>query len=188
MSMYTGKGDQGMTCLIGGPRIGKESYVLKVIGKLDKVESHLGKIKAYWVTSKNRSWLKFSRILTECQIKIKDMNTTIASNFEKNIFETNIGDIELIISEIAEILPELRDFIVPGSSVTESDHHLARVAVRSAERSLCKLKTKDYAISETHIQFLNRLSTLMFALGRLWTVWYDNEEEETRYHNHLENN
>ena len=69
------------------------------------------------------------------------------------------------IEALREPLPTLRDFVLPGGTRAAAACHLARAVCRRAERSLVALGRVD-AVSALSIQYLNRLSDLLFLAAR----------------------
>ena len=64
-------------------------------------------------------------------------------------------------------VPELRSFIMQGGSLLGSHLHLARAVCRRAERSLVLLSDAEpEAADALCMQYLNRLSDLLFVLAR----------------------
>ena len=62
-------------------------------------------------------------------------------------------------------LPALKDFILPGGTRAASLSHVARTVCRRAERSVVALAKTD-AVAPPLLQYLNRLSDLLFVLAR----------------------
>ena len=63
-------------------------------------------------------------------------------------------------------LPPLKDFILPGGGEAAARCHLARTIVRRAERETVTLARHD-SVRPQAIQYLNRLSELLFVLSRV---------------------
>jgi cob(I)alamin adenosyltransferase len=63
------------------------------------------------------------------------------------------------------MLPELKNFILPGGHTIVSYCHLARVVCRRAERMAVHLSEVSY-VDELCIRYLNRLSDYLFTLSR----------------------
>jgi cob(I)alamin adenosyltransferase len=59
----------------------------------------------------------------------------------------------------------LKEFILPGGTRAAAATHLARAVCRRAERSLVALGRSE-GVSASARQYLNRLSDLLFVLGR----------------------
>jgi cob(I)alamin adenosyltransferase len=63
-------------------------------------------------------------------------------------------------------LPPITNFILPGGNLAAAQIHQIRTIVRRAETLVVKLSDKD-EINSNCIKYLNRLSDLMFVMGRL---------------------
>jgi cob(I)alamin adenosyltransferase len=82
------------------------------------------------------------------------------------IFEADILHLEQQLDEFNADLPALKDFILPGGGLAASHCHLARTICRRAERDVVSLSRHD-AVRPEAIQYLNRLSDLLFVLARV---------------------
>ena len=69
------------------------------------------------------------------------------------------------IERLNATLPPLKEFILPGGSRAASYCHLARTIARRTERALVTLSDAE-SVSPMALQFLNRLSDLLFILAR----------------------
>ena len=81
-----------------------------------------------------------------------------------------IDDLEDYLEELNDDLPPLKDFILPGGSESASRCHMARTVCRRAERNMVVLleaKHSDDDINLLGLQYLNRLSDLLFVLARV---------------------
>ena len=67
-------------------------------------------------------------------------------------------------------LSDLSSFVLPGGSLSSSYLHLARTICRRSERSLVKMMD-SLEINKFCLQYLNRLSDLLFVLAR-----YENQK------------
>ena len=79
------------------------------------------------------------------------------------------SDVELLEKEIDkmnEVLPEMKNFILPGGHSTVSHLHIARCICRRAERNTVRLKEVGSPVETIVIQYLNRLSDYLFVLSR----------------------
>jgi cob(I)alamin adenosyltransferase len=65
----------------------------------------------------------------------------------------------------AELEP-MRNFILPGGHPTVSQAHIARTVCRRAERRVVQLAAHE-PLPEIVVQYLNRLSDLLFVLARV---------------------
>ena len=82
------------------------------------------------------------------------------------IFQTDISHIEQQLDLLNADLPALKDFILPGGGMAASHCHLARTICRRAEREVVTLSHQDTVRPEA-IQYLNRLSDLLFVIARV---------------------
>ena len=57
-------------------------------------------------------------------------------------------------------------FVVPGGTAASAAIDLARTAVRRAERRAVELRHAGGAVTDEALQYLNRLSDLLFVLAR----------------------
>ena len=81
------------------------------------------------------------------------------------IGEPQIGMLEHMIDGHEATLPPLRNFILPGGTPKAAAFHLARTVCRRAERAVVSL-ARQQTISPAILQYLNRLSDLLFVLAR----------------------
>ena len=63
-------------------------------------------------------------------------------------------------------LPKINNFILPGGSELGATVHVIRAVARRVERQTVALAQKE-KITPTIIQYLNRLSDLLFVLARV---------------------
>ncbi|MFT5765324.1 MAG: cob(I)alamin adenosyltransferase, partial [Saprospiraceae bacterium] len=109
-------------------------------------------------------------ILKEIQDRLFTIGSNLASDPEKNMATPDVkeSDIELLEKEMDkmdEVLPPLKNFILPGGHTTVSFCHIARTVCRRAERLVVTLHLNE-SIEEIIIRYLNRLSDYLFVLGR----------------------
>jgi cob(I)alamin adenosyltransferase len=65
-----------------------------------------------------------------------------------------------------EDVPPLRSFILPGGSRLDAELHIGRTVCRRAERALVSLSRAE-PVGTAARKYLNRLSDLLFVLGRV---------------------
>lgn len=163
MSIYTKKGDSGTTtlfdpCLTKNKRVKKNHPRLRTIGAIDELNSYLGIIISQ---SEEKSLTEF---LKEIQRNLFAINSILAGA-KLSFFKTKITQLEKRIDEIDEIIPPLKNFILPGGSQTAAHLQYARTLCRRAERHLVSLDQKE-KLSPELIKYLNRLSDCLFTLAR----------------------
>jgi len=165
MKIYTKTGDKGQTSLIGGTRVPKHHIRIESYGTVDELNSWIGLINDQELSQETKI------ILSEIQDRLFTIGSSLASDPEKSkmkIPDLHQSDIELLEKEIDkmnEVLPEMRNFILPGGHTTVSYCHLARCVCRRAERNVIHLHESEY-VNEMVIVYLNRLSDYLFVLAR----------------------
>lgn len=157
---FSGKGDEGRTHF-GKISLPKDDLVFEALGNLDELNSVIG-----WCRAKSRK--KIGGILKNIQKDLFIIQGEIASAKFKfpvaqKIKNSHISSLEAIISEIGHKLPEIKNFVIPGSNEFSACLDVARTVTRRAERSIVRLKR---GISPDIVAYLNRLSSLLFVLAR----------------------
>jgi cob(I)alamin adenosyltransferase len=80
--------------------------------------------------------------------------------------EHQVSRLEALLDDYNRDLPPLKEFILPGGTRAASLAHLARTVCRRAERALVSLSRAE-PVGTTARKYLNRLSDLLFVLGRV---------------------
>lgn len=171
VKIYTRTGDDGTTSLYGGKRVEKCCPQVVAYGTIDELNSALGVLIGFLPKSQDE-------IREFFQIVQKDL-FTIGSflSGNKKIELVNIGrrvgEMEKLIDAFDKSLPVLKNFILPGGSHEASFSHLARSICRRAEREVIRLSkesesidTDSIGVDNKVIVYLNRLSDLLFVVGR----------------------
>ena len=170
MKVYTKKGDQGSTSLIGGTRVLKSHLRIESYGTVDELNSYIGLIRDQDVDSRSRE------ILIEIQDRLFTIGSLLASDPGKSkmkLPELKSEDISLLEKEMDrmdETLPEMRSFVLPGGHTTVSFCHIARCVCRRAERRVTALVVEGEGAPELVVEYLNRLSDYLFVLSRKLAV------------------
>jgi len=73
--------------------------------------------------------------------------------------------VEEKIDHYEALLPPLKNFILPGGAEKAAAFHMARTICRRAERAVVTL-ARDQQLNPVILQYLNRLSDLLFMLAR----------------------
>ena len=155
----TRTGDAGETGLGDGARVGKDSLRIQVLGDVDELNSCLGLLLAEKMPADIR------KALLRVQQDLFDLGGEICIPGHSMITELHVTRVEQWAQLHNAKLKPLKEFILPGGSRAAAAAHLARAICRRAERSLVALGRRD-AVSDRARQYLNRLSDLLFVLGR----------------------
>jgi len=147
-----------MTTSINKKRVYKDDEAINLVGTIDEVQTNL--MVAY-------NFVDFEKIriilLGICEDLFTYSYDLISEN---NTFpQTKVKDLEKIIDEYSLKLPKLTEFIVPGKSRPSSLIHNARAVTRRCER-LVVAYAKNHSVKPLLLQYINRLSDLLFILAR----------------------
>lgn len=166
MGIYTRKGDKGETGLLGGSRIGKDSLKVSCYGTLDEANAALG-VAYSLITDK-----EIKEILHGIQQQLFQVGAELASDEKGKIYlkepiqQSDIAAFEQLIDKYEAQLGPLKQFIIPGETTASANLHLARTIIRRAERQIVEL-AREEPVRQELIQYVNRLSDLIFMLARL---------------------
>ena len=164
MKIYTKTGDAGDTSLYGGTRIGKDSLRVWCYGSVDEASCALG-MAAVHLHDKN-----IKEIIRQIQYKLFVVGAELASDekgiekLKERIKEKDIVYLESLIDDFSGKLEAKTSFTIPGKSVPSALLHIARTTVRKTERYVVAL-SKDESVSLLILQYLNRLSDLLYVLA-----------------------
>ncbi|MCY7421600.1 MAG: cob(I)yrinic acid a,c-diamide adenosyltransferase [Chitinophagaceae bacterium] len=165
--IYTKTGDLGHTSLIGGTKVAKSHIRIETYGTVDELNSYIG------LVSDHLSFAEIKVVLSEVQDRLFTIGSSLATDPEKDslmklpdLNETDVLYLEQQIDEMNEVLPVMKNFILPGGHVAVSTTHIARCICRRAERLCVNLKEHDAFVEPLVIKYLNRLSDYLFVLAR----------------------
>lgn len=158
--IYTRTGDAGTTGLGDGTRVAKDSLRIEAMGDVDELNSVIGLLLTEPVSDKIR------KILTEVQHDLFNIGGEICIPNYEMVKAERVAALENILDEFNDTLTPLKEFILPGGSRAASYCHLARTVCRRAERMMHTLNSQE-KITEISLQYINRLSDLLFVLCRI---------------------
>ena len=158
--IYTRTGDAGTTGLGDGTRVSKNAPRIHALGDVDELNSAIGLLLCEDLPPGAREQL------VSIQHDLFDLGGELCIPGFKNISEVQVKRLEDILDAYNADLPPLKDFILPAGSRGASLSHLSRTICRRAERSVITLGAAE-DVSELVRQYLNRLSDLLFVLGRV---------------------
>ena len=165
MSFYTRKGDDGTTGLLGKGRIAKHHARMEAIGTLDESSASLGLARV--AARDGRS----GPLLLEAQRDLYRLMAEVAAtpeNEQQFHFDARRVDwLEQQTDALSKIIEMPKEFILPGDSAAGAALSMARTVVRRAERRVVELFDKKEIANPALQQYLNRLSSLLFALELL---------------------
>jgi cob(I)alamin adenosyltransferase len=161
--IYTKGGDTGKTSLGSGKRVKKSSFIIHAIGEVDETNSYLGIIRNYCKD------IEIDQLLSQVQNDLFDLGADLCMPLDKKdvlrIIESQVDWLESKIDLYNAELPDLKSFVLPGGNDVASHAYVARAICRRAERAAVAAQEEE-AISPLVVKYLNRLSDLLFVLGR----------------------
>ncbi|MBA2646368.1 MAG: cob(I)yrinic acid a,c-diamide adenosyltransferase [Pyrinomonadaceae bacterium] len=166
MSIATKQGDSGRTGLIGGERVSKADLRVESYGTIDELNSVMG----------------FARSICD-DAEVRD----ITKNIQRELFavsgsvanpQSSRKEPPYVTTEMVEALTAhvhhienmegiLSDWSLPGEHAAAAMYDVARTVCRRAERHVVQLDETGEDVGPNVIAYLNRLSDLLWLLGRL---------------------
>jgi cob(I)alamin adenosyltransferase len=162
--IYTRTGDDGTTGLADGRRVAKHDVRIEVNGNVDETSSAIAMILAEpEVTPAVRT------ILLRVQNELFEVGAELALPGYIGITDESVRSLEQDLDGLNEVLPPLKDFVLPGGPRAAAACHVARAVCRRAERSAWALAS-EAEVNATLLRYLNRLSDLLFVAARRLTI------------------
>jgi cob(I)alamin adenosyltransferase len=157
--IITRTGDAGTTGLGDGSRVGKDCLRIDCIGEVDELNSIIGVLLAEALAENIHAALR------HIQNDLFDLGGEICIPGAVVIGEAHVARLEDLAGQLNESLTPLKNFILPGGTRPAALAHLARSVCRRVERRIVHLGNNE-EVSEFTRKYLNRLSDLLFILGR----------------------
>ena len=163
---FTGKGDDGMTGLLGEQRVPKYHPRPAAYGAVDEASAALGLARSLARAEQTRSLLvDIQRDLYHIMAELAATKQQ-ASQF-RSLSEDRVDWLEGEIERLGDEILMPRGFVLGGDSPSGAALDLARTIVRRAERSVAQLAHEGELNNPPLLAYLNRLSSLCFVLA-LW--------------------
>ncbi len=170
--IYTKTGDGGLTRLVGGQQVPKDSLRIEAYGTIDELNACLGLVRTALATSPAASRARFDTWLLHTQHLLfnlgSDLATRIEDRFEGQplIQSADTTALEQLMDELNEGLPPLASFVLPGGGPVNAALHLARTVCRRSERLIVTL-AREEPLGADVVPYVNRLSDALFV----WSRW-----------------
>ena len=163
---YTRSGDDGKTGSLGEGRLPKYHPRMEALGTLDEASAALGLARALCKAAQTGA------VLVDVQRDLYALMAEVAATQEnrEQFRSVNLPRLQWLESQteaFAALAPVPAEFILPGDSPAGAAMSLARTIVRRAERRLAELLDKGELDNPVLLQYLNRLSSLCFAMELL---------------------
>lgn len=158
--IYTRTGDAGTTGLGDGSRASKDSLRIHALGEVDEVNCVIGVLLCEELPEAIRT------LLTDVQHDLFDLGGEISIPGMTLLQPLQVDRLETEIDAYNANLEPLKEFILPGGTRAAALTHLARAVCRRAERAVVALAQAE-TVADASRRYLNRLSDLLFVLGRV---------------------
>ncbi len=187
--LYTGKGDMGTTTLFhcDQGRISKSANIIEALGVLDELNAYIGIVKVYAnqeqmkITVNNKKKVLFSSILSDIQQTLFIIQAEVAGS-PMTVKKGDLIKIENIIKHISILLPPITSFTISGGSVLSAKLDYTRTLARRCERRIVSVVDGGgKKIGKVTVAYLNRLSSVLFALSRYANYILSIPEEHPKY-------
>lgn len=164
MKVYTKTGDAGTTSIVGGTRLPKDAARIEAYGTVDELNSYLGLLTADAATPAPERTL-----LLGVQNALFNIGGFLAGMPHSGVGTADVKALEDSIDAMDRQLPPLRNFILPGGTVTAANAHVARTICRRAERRIITLAS-TLTIPPELMAYINRLSDWLYTFARYANV------------------
>jgi len=173
--LYTGKGDKGTTKTFGcdQARISKSSELPEALGALDELNSFLGLTKVRAAQAQNTGVVIGNRTFP-LSVIIKNIQESLfivqaeVAGATKKVGKRKVTEIEKIVNSIENVIPPITTFSIAGGTELSAMLDVTRTLARRAERRVVGVHESGLrSLSPNTRAYMNRLSSLLFALARL---------------------
>ncbi len=167
--IYTKSGDSGDTGLGDGSRVPKDHPRVAAYGSVDELNAVLGLLVSQFPQAAE------IELVRSIQNDLFDVGADLClpqaaeeqSGAHLRVRPEQVERLERAIDRLNEHLTPLTSFILPGGQGAAAWCHLARTVCRRAEREVVTLSRLE-SIGSQVVVYLNRLSDLLFVLGRVY--------------------
>ena len=167
MKIYTKGGDKGKTSLVYGDRVSKADLRVEAYGTCDEANSLIGLALSQLEKEEFSGKEEFLKVFHNIQTELFHVGAELATPSGKEVFwkleDRHVRAMEEVIDQWDQMLPRLKNFILPGGHPAGAGLHAARTVVRRAERSAVAIGD---GVNPLVLSYLNRLSDFLFVAAR----------------------
>ena len=156
----TRTGDDGTTGLGNNTRVPKDHDRIQALGDVDELNSHIGLLLCEPLPPDVRE------LLVAVQHELFNLGGELSIPGFELLKDEAVQVLDEALARYNAALPKLEEFILPAGSRAASQAHVCRTVARRAERSVVTLAAAE-DVRAAPLQYLNRLSDLMFVLARV---------------------
>lgn len=166
MTIATKKGDTGQTALVGGARVSKASLRVDAYGTIDELGAAIGLARSICRDTEIDELAKsIQRELFAVAGSIANPRAT--EKPQPDVTREMVERLTTEVNRIESIEGILSDWALPGDVAAAAAFDVARTVCRRAERLVVALIEHDELVADFVIPYINRLSDLLWLIGRL---------------------
>jgi len=174
--VYTRKGDDGATSLVGGQRLPKHDLRIEAYGAVDELNSFVGVARqsVSECAVHAPAVAPLDGALNRVQHELFNLGSILATlpadvhPKQPRVTEDDVARLEGEMDACNAQLEPLRSFVLPGGSRLNAELHVCRTVCRRAERAVSALCSEGTEAS-AELAYLNRLSDAFFVWSR-WVI------------------
>jgi cob(I)alamin adenosyltransferase len=170
MSIVTKTGDTGTTKLIYGESVSKAHERVEAYGTIDELNSFLGLARSMCDN------IDICNLLEQFQREMFIVGAELATPLEKQgklkaiVTPAMTAELDKHVAEIEAMAGVLTDWALPGATQVGAALDVARAVARRAERCAVRLSDAGELPNAEVLRYLNRLSDLLWLLGRRYEI------------------
>ena len=168
-AISTRTGDAGTTGLGDGSRCLKSAARIQALGDVDELNSHLGLLRSLGLPD------AIDALLGQVQHDLFDLGGELSVPGMTLLKPGQVAALDDALKDYNARLPPLAEFILPGGTQIAAQAHVCRTVARRAERAVVAVSNEvaqaggaeaTVLLRAELLQYLNRLSDLLFVLAR----------------------
>jgi cob(I)alamin adenosyltransferase len=164
-SISTRRGDGGDTATSGGPRVSKSDLRVEAYGTIDELNCTIGFARAFCDDA------EIAALAKAIQRDLFAVGSAVSTKPESKkpiptIEKSRVAALDAIVERFEAVPGMLRDWSISGEMRSSAAFDLARTVARRAERATVRLVTSGVTIQPTVLEYLNRLSDVMWLFAR----------------------
>jgi cob(I)alamin adenosyltransferase len=163
--LYTRTGDEGYTSLLGQEKVPKYDLRPEAYGTVDEATSFMGLVRADETASERTKWL-ILEAQRDLWVLMGELAAAPDAQLPRRVTVERVAWLEAETDKLSPEIPPLKQFVLPGDTPVSAQLDVARTIVRRAERCAVRLLHEGHLENGEVVRYLNRLSSLLFALAR----------------------
>jgi cob(I)alamin adenosyltransferase len=167
MSIATKHGDKGDTGLIGGARVSKADVRVEAYGTVDELGAAMGFARSICEDAEVR---ELTKSIQRELFTVAGAIASPAGGAESPTTYVTPEMVEALTAHVTRVEATegiLSDWSLPGDHAAAAAYDVARTVCRRAERAVVRLAETGIELNPHVIAYLNRLSDLLWLMGRL---------------------